>query len=161
MPDFDANDPQAIAEFIRANISRHKHLVLATIDDEGKPWTVCVNLSYDERFNIVWKSAKAAEHSRHIEKRPDVAICIFSEDESVGDFGLYLKALAHEVTDPEELDRLIGVRFSSKGKPAPDPSELSGDSPVRLYCAEATEAWVNDNRHLKMLVDLDVLRSAA
>jgi uncharacterized protein YhbP (UPF0306 family) len=152
------NNQEEIKKFITDNIGRHKQFALATVDEQGKPWAVCLNLAYDEKFNIIWKSLKTTEHSKHVSANPDVAICIFSETEGVGDFGLYLKAKAREVTDDEELRRLIDVRFTQKGKPAPDVSEFLGDSPARLYYAEVTEAWVNDDRHLKQVVDLEALR---
>lgn len=152
------NDQLAIKKFITDNIDRHKQFALATVDEQGKPWTVCLNLTHDDQFNIIWKSVKTTEHSRHIQAHPDVAICIFSETDGVGDFGLYMKARAREVTDVDEIKRLIDIRFTQKGKPTPDVAEFQGDAPARLYYAEVTEAWVNDDRHLKQPVDLDFLR---
>ncbi len=145
-------------QFVRDNLARHKQFALATVDETGKPWVVCLNLAYDEKFNFIWKSSKETEHSKHIAANPNVAICVFSETEEVGDFGFYTKALAHEVVDGEELVRLIDLRFTQAGKPTPELSEVSGDSLMRLYYAEIDEAWVNDNRHLKIAVNLDELR---
>lgn len=147
-------------QFVRDNLGRHKQFALGTVDENGSPWTVCLNLAYDEKFNIVWKSSKQTDHSKHISTNPQVAICVFSEIEGVGDFGFYAKATAYEVTDEEELKRLVEIRFTRAGKQTPNITELSGNSPMRLYYAEIQEAWVNDNRHLKTPVNLEVLRNA-
>ena len=147
-------------QFVKDNLGRHKQFALATVDETGSPWVVCLNLAYDEKFNIIWKSSKETEHSRHITKNPYVSVCVFSETEDVGDFGFYAKAIAHEVTNDDELNKLIVARFTKANKPAPNISELSGDSPMRLYYAEIQEAWANDDRHLKVPINIGVLRNA-
>jgi uncharacterized protein YhbP (UPF0306 family) len=152
-------DQQGIKEFITNNLSRHKEFTLATVDDAGLPWVVALNLCYDDNFDIIWHSEKTTEHSKHLIDRPDVAICIFSDFADIGDFGLYAKAKAYEVTDEEELAEKLRRRFMAKGKPVPPTTEYSGDSPHRLYCARITEAWVNDQSHAKQKVDLELLRT--
>lgn len=151
------NNPEVI-QFIKANIGRHKHFALGTVDEEGKPWVVCAALAYDDQFNVIWQSAKDAEHSKHLRASPDVAICIFSDDEEVGNFGIYMKARAREVADHDELNRLLSLRYAHVGKPVPEISQFLGDSPNRLYYAEVTEAWINDDSHVKKQVDLSQLR---
>lgn len=122
-------------QFVKDNIRQHKQFALATVDEKGSPWVVCLNLAYDEKFNVIWKSSKETEHSKHIAKNPNVSICVFSETEGVGDFGFYAKAVAYEVTNEAELNKFIDIRFTKAGKPAPNILELSGDSPMRLYYA--------------------------
>jgi uncharacterized protein YhbP (UPF0306 family) len=148
-----------IKQFIVDNLDRHTLFALATIDEQGNPWVVCASLAYDEQFNVIWKSLKNTEHSKHIRARPAVSICIFSDTEAVGNFGLYMKARAREVTDPDELRRLLVVRAARQGKLALAASEFLGDSLARLYYAEATEAWVNSDSHTKQVVDLATLRA--
>lgn len=161
MSNYDEHDQATIAAFILENLPGHKQFALATADDEGTPWVVGINLTYDKDLRIIWLSRRDALHSRHLVKRPAVSICIFSENETRGDFGLYAYASAREVNDETEVARLIDMRFTQKDKPAPAPSELLGDSPVRLYVAELQKAWINDDSHVKRPVDLAVLRSAA
>lgn len=150
---------EEIREFIKANIGRHGEFALGTVDENGNPWVVCLNLSYDENFNIIWKSVNFTQHSKYIQTNPNVGICVFSRTTEVGDFGLYAKAVAHEVADEAELRHVIDVRFTQKGEPTPDVSKFTGDSPVRLYVAEIKEAWVNDDSHKKYQIDLNILRS--
>lgn len=149
---------EEVVQLVKDNIGRHKQFVLATVDEQGKPWAVCLNLCYDEQFNVIWKSVKDTEHSKHVRARPDVAICIFSETPELGDFGIYMKARAHEVSDEDEARRLIDLRFTKRGRPTPDVSHFLGDGPERLYYAEVTEAWINTDDHIKTPVDLIHLR---
>ena len=154
------NNPKEVANFITENLGSHKQFALATVDRDGKPWTVCLNLTYDELGNIIWKSEKSTQHSNHILTNPEVAICIFSENEARGDFGLYCRAKAHEVTEISELNRLIKIRFALKGKPIPKVSDFLGESNSRIYYAEIYKMYFNDDKHIKTKVDLSKLRSA-
>ena len=159
MTNYDENDQNSIANFINNNLARHTQFAIGTIDDNGKPWVVCVNLTVDQKFNFIWKSQKTSEHSKYILKRPAVSICVFSETEDIGDFGYYCQAVAHEVNDEEELKKLLDIRFKQKGKPVPPIEEFLGESNTSLYYAEVSDAWVNDSRHLKVSVDLKTLSS--
>ncbi|HTE21429.1 MAG TPA: pyridoxamine 5'-phosphate oxidase family protein [Candidatus Limnocylindria bacterium] len=149
---------QEISQFIIDNLGRHKLFTLGTIDGQGNPWVVCLALAYDNQLNIIWQSLKNTEHSKHVRTHPDVAICICSDTPEVGDFGLYLKARAREVSDATELKRLLYVRFAAKASGTPDVSNYRGDAAARLYCAEVTKAWINDESHTKRAVDLNLLR---
>lgn len=157
MANFSKNSQKNIARFVLRNLPRHKLFVLGTIDPLGRPWVVCLNLSYDKDINIIWKSLKNTEHSKHIRKNPNVSICIFSHDEKIGDFGFYTKAIAKEVTDKKELKHYLKVRYA--GKEVPDTKEYLGKSPVRIYVAKVKQAWINDDRHIKAIVDMKVLRN--
>ncbi len=159
MSNFNENDPKSVASFVLDNLPRHKQFALATVDSEGAPWCVCLNLSYDSDVNIIWKSLKDTQHSEHIKKNPQVSITVFSETEDVGDFGFYTKAVAHEVVDTNELKRLLEVRF--RGKTVPPVEDFLDESPLRIYVATIEAAWVNDDRHNKSEVDLLTLRALA
>jgi hypothetical protein len=161
MTNYDPNDQQTVARFILDNLPGHKQFALGTIDDSGKPWVVCLSSAFDNDLTFLWVSAAGTEHSQHIAARPDVSICIFSDNEPRGDFGFYTKCTAHEVTDEAELTTMLGVRFSQKGKEVPPASEYMGKSPMRLYAATINEAWVIDDGQHKTAVDLTVLRQLA
>jgi hypothetical protein len=158
MSNYEENDQQSVANFILSNLSRHKQFALSTVDEHNRPWVVCVHSAYDNEINFIWKSAKVSEHSKNISVNPNVAICVFSKTDDIGDFGYYCRAVAHEVSDREELEILLDVRYAQKGKPTPIPEDVLGDSLTRIYYAVVEEAWVNDDRHLKLPVDLAVLK---
>lgn len=155
----DLNNQRQIAEFIRDHVDEHKQFALATVDAGGNPWVVCLNLTYNEKFNIIWKSQKNTVHSGHVKYNPNVAICIFSENDPRGDFGLYINAKAREVTDEEELKRLLDIRFDRKGKPVPPVMDFLGDGTSGIYYAEIEDMFFNDSRHLKTKVDVNILRA--
>jgi general stress protein 26 len=161
MSNFDVNNQESIADFVLSNLARHDLMAIATVDTDGKPWVVCVNLSYDNDLNIYWKSAKNSEHSKNVKENEDVGICIFSHSEEVGDFGFYLKAKAREVVDSAELSHAIDVKYQQKGLEVPKPSDFLDPSTRAMYCAVVSEAWINDDRHTKTPVDLSVLRKQA
>ena len=161
MPSINLDSQQEIAAFILESLPGHRQFALATVDPEKNPWAVCLGLSYTKDMDIVWASRKDTLHSRYVKENPQVSICIFSETESRGDFGFYSVGIAHEVTQEDELTGLLTVRFTDKGKAAPPVQDFLGDSPMRIYAAKLSQAWVNDDRHTKTEVNLATLRAAA
>ena len=158
MTNFDEKDPKSVADFALKNLKRHDLFTLATIDEEGKPWVVCLNLCIDEIGNVIWKSRTSTNHSTHVGKNPSVAICVFSKSKEYGDFGFYAKATAHEVNNRDELSKHLKVRYEQRGEKVPSVNEFLGDAAVKVYYAEITEAWINDDRHIKTQIDLRELR---
>lgn len=144
-------------DFVFDNLPRIKEFSLATIDENELPWVVALNLCYDDNLTVIWHSRKDTKHSRHIQYNPNVAICIYKDFDDIGDFGLYASAQASEVTDPEELEKLLKLRFESKNKPVPSIDAYSGDSPDRIYIAKPSEVWVNDQSKVKRKLDLTEL----
>jgi uncharacterized pyridoxamine 5'-phosphate oxidase family protein len=155
----DDSDPKIVATFILTQLAKQKHFTLGTVDAQGNPWIVCLNLAFDNDVNIIWKSNANTEHSKHILTHPEVAICVFSHDEEMGDFGLYIKAIADEVTDMDELTKCLQHRYTKVGKPAPDIKDFAAPALDRIYLARITHAWVNDSRHIKIPVDLETMRA--
>ena len=160
MGNFDETNQESIAHFVISHMQQHSLLALGTVNSEGYPWLVCLNLYFDPHGTIYWKSQKSAEHSKNIERNPHVSICVFSRAKETGDFGFYSYALAHEMKE-DELHNYMDLRYTKNGEEAPDSSIFLGESTNRVYCAQLTEAWVNDERHIKQRVDLDTLRKAA
>lgn len=158
MENFDPTDPTAIAEFVLHNLIKHKQFALGTTDRDNAPWVVCLNLIFDNRLNFIWKSKLDTLHSNHLINNPEVAICVFSESEDVGDFGFYAKAISHAVTDEEELKQCLQVRYAAQGKETPPINTFLASADQRIYMAEISEAWVNDDRHIKLPVNLQLLR---
>ena len=154
---FDEHNQKEIAAFIIENLSCHTQFSLGTVSQENKPWVVCLNLSYDDRINIIWKSEKISSHSVHIQKNQHVSICIYSSNN--GDFGFYANAKAHEVLNENELKHCLEFRFTRKGKEVPRIETFLHDSNYRIYSAELSEVWISDDRHLKTSVDLEILRT--
>jgi uncharacterized pyridoxamine 5'-phosphate oxidase family protein len=157
---FDQKNQEEVAKFVLENLHKHTLMALGTVDEAGKPWVVCVHLALDKKLNIIWKSRKDTEHSKNIEKNPEVSICIFSRTDDVGDFGFYTKAVAREVIDRDELAACLQAMHEKMGKEVPVLEDHLGDSDFRIYVAEIKEAWMNHSR-TKQKIDLDTLRQKA
>lgn len=161
MDSIDLSNAETVANFVLANLPRHKLFVLSTVDTEGYPWAVCLNVGFDNEMNIIWRSRKDTEHSKHLLQQPNVSVCIFSKDETLGDFGFYAKGLAEEIVNEAELEHLLALRFSKKGEAVPEAKDYLGDSSYRLYRAKLSEAWLNERSHSKTPIDLGLLRDRA
>lgn len=161
MSNYDPADSATLIAFVLKSLPEHKQFVLATTDDQGRPWAICLSLGYDRDINIIWQSMKNTEHSKHIAERPAVAVCIASENQARGDFGFYANATAKEVSDETEVRRLLAILDGQKGKPLSPAGNYLGNAPLRLYIAKLDAAWINDDSHVKMPVDLAALRRAA
>lgn len=161
MEDFNPGDQLSIARFVLEHLPRHKQFTLATTDAHNWPWAVCLNLLIDNHMNVIWQSRHDTEHSRHVRAKAEVAICIASETEPLGDFGFSARALAYEVTDKSELAQLLQLRARQKNQPPPPLDDYIDPAPYRIYKAILQEAWINDDRHIKTRIDLQVLRKQA
>lgn len=159
MPNYDPNDRQQTAQFILCQLVQHKHFVLATTDDDGTPWAVYLGFVLDKNLDFIWLSKRGTEHSKHIRARKTVSVGVFSKTEDIGDFGLYCKATAREITEAEEIKESLQLYFELKGKPVPNVTAFTGDTDMRVYKAEIQQAWVNDDSHIKREVNLQALRS--
>lgn len=159
MKQYDESNKEQVAEFVLEQIRHHILFTLATVDNDNRPWVVCLGLTVDDNVDIIWKSSAIAEHSKHIRGNPYVSLCIFSHSKDEGDFGFYAKAAAREITDPTEIIKYAHYRYARQGKPVPTADELLTDVGDRLYVARIQEAWVNDSRHVKTPVDVELMRN--
>jgi len=160
MQPYDSNDQRAIARFILDNLPRHKQMAIATVNN-GSPWVVCVSHDVNAQLEIIWVSAADTEHSKNITAHPEVSICIFSQIETIGDFGLYIRGTAQEVTDPSAIQSILAFRSQKRQKPTPDVAEFQAPALMRVYRTTIQQAWVTDQRHQKTVVDLNILRQLA
>lgn len=160
MTSFDATDQADAARFLTRNLPRHGLFALATVCEDGQPWNVCLNLTWDHGLGIIWKSRADSLHSRNVRRDGRVGICVFSSLIGEGDFALYMTAEAREVTDPDELRALLHLRYTVKSQTPPELGAFLGSSPDRLYLARPSDAYLSDDRHAKLKLDLEVVRLA-
>lgn len=160
MSTFDPADQAAASTFLVEHLPRHGHFSLATVAADGQPWNVCLDLSWDHGLGIIWKSRADANHSQNVRRDGRVAVLVYSSTPDHGDFALYMTAQAHEVTDPDELRALLHLRYTARSRPMPAAANFTGDAPDRLYIARPIDAYLSDDRHEKMRLDLDVVRRA-
>ena len=135
-------DPAAIA---RAIIDSNLYMVLGTADAAGVPWVSPVYYAPVGYVEFLWLSSPEAKHSRNLRSRHEVAIVIFDSTAAISTGqGVYMSAVAHEVSSDEVDDR---IEFFSRrslehgGRPF-SVRDVDASSRLRLYTAAANDHFV-------------------
>jgi len=146
-------------------LERIIYATIATSNADGKPWNSPVRHVYDDDLNIYWFSDKQGQHSQNVRSNEDVFIVIYDSTVPEGDGeGVYIKAKAYEVTDPDEITH---ARRIKKGADfSGDPDDFLGDAVRRVYRAVPQSVWMNDAevedgvfiRDYRVEISLDELR---
>lgn len=131
----------------RGILEATSYVVLATADDEGRPWATPVWFAADGLDRLYWLSWPGTRHSRLIERRPEIALTVF--DSTVAPHtgtAFYATARARRCgeDDLDEALRAFNRRSVAEGLDALTRDRVTGDTRLRLYVAELTEAWVLD-----------------
>jgi uncharacterized protein YhbP (UPF0306 family) len=131
----------------RAVLDGTTYVVLATADANGVPWATPVWFAHDGLDRLYWLSWPGTRHSQLIEQRPEVALTVFDSN-AVPYEGTAFYATARAGRCPDEqLDTGLAVfnrRSLAQGLGEVTREQLTGQSRLRLYVAEITEAWVLD-----------------
>ena len=131
----------------RAVLDGTCYAVLATANAEGIPWATPVWFAHDGLDRLYWLSWPGSRHSQLIARRPEIALTVFDSN-AVPNQGtaFYATARARQCPD-EQLDdglRIVNRRSLSQGIGEFARERITGESRLRLYVAEITEAWVLD-----------------
>ena len=123
------------------------YVVLATADADGAPWASPVWFAHDGLDRLYWLSWPGARHSRFIERRPEVALTVFDTNAAPNQgTAFYATARARQCPD-EQLDQGLEVlnrRSRAQGIGEFTRHRITGESRLRLYIAEISQAWVLD-----------------
>jgi hypothetical protein len=123
------------------------YAVLATAAADGTPWATPVWFAHDNLDRLYWVSWPGSRHSQIIDQRPDVALTVFDTN-AVPNEGTAFYATAQARQCPnEQLDdglRILNRRSLAQGIGEVTRERVTGESRLRLYVAEITEAWVLD-----------------
>jgi general stress protein 26 len=128
-------------------------ITLATVSLGGEPRSTPVTAAFDEELNCYWTSFSDTRHSENIRENPSVFISLFDltsnpiQDAS----GVYIKARASELTDPDEISKAVRYVYERKNKELRDIEEFTGQNRKRLYKAIREQCWVS----LKEDFDID------
>jgi nitroimidazol reductase NimA-like FMN-containing flavoprotein (pyridoxamine 5'-phosphate oxidase superfamily) len=137
-----SDELQAMA---RAVIDTNHYLTLGTTEPDGRPRLSPVYFTHADYREFYWVSSPTARHSANIAERHSVAIVVFDSTAAIGDGrAVYVGATAAQVPD-DELPERCARAFArvAEGAHAFTPGELSGDAPLRLFCARATSHEVH------------------
>ncbi|MFJ4790239.1 pyridoxamine 5'-phosphate oxidase family protein [Streptomyces sp. NPDC088794] len=133
------------AETARGIVEANLYMVLATADQDGRPWSTPVYFAHVDCREFVWVSSLHATHSRNIEVRPEVGISVFDSSVPIGTGqGVYMSAVAARV-DESEIERTIDVfsrRSVGHGGLVWTPDDVQDTSGLVLYRAVADAHWI-------------------
>jgi hypothetical protein len=112
------------------------------------PWASPVWFAMEAYPELYWVSYPGARHSQNIAARPQIAMVVFDSTVAPGTGqGVYMTAIAEQVTDPGAVERGLGV-FSResvrKGDEELAPDRVTGEARLRLYRASVRECSILD-----------------
>ena len=88
-------------------IDKIAYATIATSSPDGQPWNSPVYYNHDEKMNIYWVSDKNGQHSKNIKENSRVFIVLYDSTATEGEgVGVYIQAVASQVTDPNEILRV-------------------------------------------------------
>ena len=124
-------------------LARHLYLVIATTDDDGRPWVTPVFFAADGTHRVVWVSAPESRHSRNIAARPAVAITVFDTGAPVGGAeALYLEATASLVPEGRCAAAIALLNDRVPAAKHLEPADVGPAGPMRVYQAAVTQHYV-------------------
>ncbi|QBD77278.1 pyridoxamine 5'-phosphate oxidase family protein [Ktedonosporobacter rubrisoli] len=130
-----------IAKNILAHIC---YASLATTSQSGLPWCSPVYVAFDRNHHFYWISARQAHHSQNIREHRQIAAVLYDSTVSEGTGkGVYIQAIAQELSDPDEIASGLLAVFGRAGEQPPAIEIVRGNSPLRIYKAEMQAAWIN------------------
>jgi uncharacterized protein YhbP (UPF0306 family) len=140
-------DPADLAALARAIIDGNKYMVLATADEDGRPWISPVYYVPEAYREYFWLSWPGTRHSRNVAARPEVSIVIFDSQVRIG--GAQAVYMSAEVDRPGGADLERGIEIFSRvsqshGARPWTLEDVSEPARLRLYRAKASEHWILD-----------------
>jgi nitroimidazol reductase NimA-like FMN-containing flavoprotein (pyridoxamine 5'-phosphate oxidase superfamily) len=120
-------------------IKNSENMVIATADQNGKPWISPVSFQPDSEYSLYWVSSKEALHSQNIRNRPEVAIVIVGKTPDGAVDGVYFDAMATELEDEADVKHAVAIFAKRPKEPRFDVnsiSQVTGDAVWRLYKAK-------------------------
>lgn len=145
------------------------YITIASVSADAQPWNTPVYSAFDKDLNFYWFSDKNSQHSQNVRGNNKVLLVIYNSTvpEGTGE-GVYIKATASELNDPEEILAAKAVLDERVGKGKERNAEnYMGDAVLRGYKATALQVWMNDDdkdengnyvRDIRVEVALDELK---
>jgi nitroimidazol reductase NimA-like FMN-containing flavoprotein (pyridoxamine 5'-phosphate oxidase superfamily) len=119
-------------------VAANRYMVLATADEQGRPWATPVWFATEDHRHFFWVSDPNARHSRNIAVRSDIAIAIFDSSVTPGNAAaVYMPARAEQVS-PDEIGVFARVSVR-QGLSVWGETDVSAPAKHRLYRATASE----------------------
>ncbi len=124
-------------------IDKIAYATIATSSPDGQPWNSPVYYNHDEKMNIYWVSDKNGQHSKNIKENSRVFIVLYDSTATEGEgVGVYIQAVASQVTDPNEILKVRRIKKGSHFQQSPD--DFLGGSIRYMYKAVPEKIWLNE-----------------
>jgi general stress protein 26 len=129
-------------------IEEIKYLTVATVDENGQPWSTPLAGFHDSEYNFYWASWSENQHSKNIRSNRKVFITIYDSTPPDGPTeGVYIIAEAIELADETEINQSALVFKGDKYNPS-DGKYYTGDYPRRIYKAIPKKIWTNSDGNI-------------
>jgi pyridoxine/pyridoxamine 5'-phosphate oxidase len=139
-----------LAKRAKEIIKQIQYVTIASATKDGMPWNSPVFSANDEDYNFYWGTHKDSQKARNIAANNNVFLVIYDSTVRPGTGeGVYVKAKAHQITDPNEAKRVFELLKSRHATDFWDFAAVSEAGPIRLYKAVPQQAWMNDNGQKK------------
>ena len=133
-----------LSERAKEIISKIQYVTIASVTEDGLPWNSPVFTAYDENYNFYWGTHSDSQKAKNIRANGKVFLVIYdSRAPSGAGEGVYIKATAQELNDPDEITRAFELLKSRHDAPFWDFAAVQ-DGPIRLYKAAPQQVWMND-----------------
>jgi hypothetical protein len=138
-----AGSKEDLEEMARRVLDTNRYMTIASLGEDGRPWATPVYFSPHRYRELYWISEPEAQHSRNIAARPGISVVVFDSSVPIGGAeAVYMRAEAHEVTEPTAEECEVAFRPRYEGVKAFSPTELRAPARLRLYRANVTQHWV-------------------
>ena len=150
------DDERDLVGQAREIIDANSYIVLATADDDGRPWATPVWFAHDGYHDFYWISRPGARHSGNLAVRADLGAVFF--DSTVAPLkgqGVYVEATAGQVPEAE-LEHGIetySARSQAQGIGPLGTEDVVGSASFRLYRARATAHYVLSSKDERIPID--------
>ncbi len=135
-------------DIARDILDANAYVVLATVDEDGRPWASPVWFALEDYRELFWLSYPGARHSENIAARPQIAMVVF-DSTAAPETGqaVYMSATVDQISDPDDIARGVGVVASVSARQGGrhfTPANVTGDARLRLYRAAVHDHWILD-----------------
>jgi hypothetical protein len=115
-----------------------RYVVLATLDEDGRPRTSPVYFTPDRYARLYWVSHPDTQHSANLHRDPRASGVVFDSTRPPGlGEAVYVTGTAREI-GVHELAAHVPVAFDpARGARRFEPEELHGDADLRLWVLDA------------------------
>ncbi len=128
----------------RRIIKKIRYITIATVDKNGQPWNAPVFTAYDKNLNFYWGTYKNSQKAKNIRTNKNIFLVIYDSTAKPGTGeGVYIKAVAEQLKDLEEIKSIHKLLWERHGSPFWKLELMLGNGPIRLYKAVPQKFWVN------------------